>query len=68
MTTLLRFRRALPWLMLVWALLGAPPSRAQGDDRLIVGTAWVERALQRGAVLWNARSPRDYAEGHIPVR
>ncbi|MFO1220692.1 MAG: rhodanese-like domain-containing protein [Burkholderiaceae bacterium] len=59
-------RAALQALMLMLALLAAAPAAAQSaDGRLIVDTAWVERALQRGAVLWDARSPREYAEGHI---
>lgn len=43
------------------ALLAAPA----GAQSLIVDTAGVEAALQRGAVVWDARNPRDYAEGHI---
>lgn len=60
-------RAAASLCLLVCGLLAAPCARAQApQDRLIVDTAWVERALQRGAVLWDARSPREYAEGHIP--
>jgi thiosulfate/3-mercaptopyruvate sulfurtransferase len=33
---------------------------------LIVDTAAVEQAVQRGAVIWDARDADDYAEGHIP--
>jgi thiosulfate/3-mercaptopyruvate sulfurtransferase len=36
---------------------------AQGD---IVDTAYVEQALARGAIVWDAREAADYAEGHIP--
>jgi thiosulfate/3-mercaptopyruvate sulfurtransferase len=36
---------------------------AQGE---IVDTAFVEQALARGAILWDARDAADYAEGHIP--
>lgn len=32
----------------------------------IVDTAFVEQALARGAIVWDARDPGDYAEGHIP--
>ena len=39
---------------------------AQAQQQLIVDTAWVEGAQKRGALLWDARSARDYAEGHIP--
>lgn len=36
---------------------------AQGD---IVDTGYVEQALARGAIAWDARDPADYAAGHIP--
>lgn len=36
---------------------------AQGE---IVDTAFVEQALVRGAIVWDARDAADYAEGHIP--
>lgn len=36
---------------------------AQGE---IVDTAFVEQALARGAIVWDARDAADYAEGHIP--
>jgi thiosulfate/3-mercaptopyruvate sulfurtransferase len=36
---------------------------AQGD---IVDTPYVEQALARGAIVWDAREASDYAEGHIP--
>ena len=45
--------------LLAWA---AAPAWAQS---LIVDTASVEQALKRGTVLWDARSAKDYAEGHI---
>lgn len=32
----------------------------------IVDTAYVEQALKRGAIVWDARDADDYAEGHIP--
>ena len=60
-------RRATHGLLLSIALSGASPALAQQiDNRLIIDTAGLERALQRGAVVWDARSPREYAEGHIP--
>lgn len=60
-------QRALSMLLLLAALLAPALARAQSaDERLIVDTAWVERAAQRGVVVWDARSPREYAEGHIP--
>jgi thiosulfate/3-mercaptopyruvate sulfurtransferase len=36
---------------------------AQSD---IVDTVYVEQALARGAIVWDAREASDYAEGHIP--
>jgi thiosulfate/3-mercaptopyruvate sulfurtransferase len=36
---------------------------AAGD---IVDTAYVEQALARGAIVWDARDADDYAAGHIP--
>ncbi|HNQ03177.1 MAG TPA: rhodanese-like domain-containing protein [Thiobacillaceae bacterium] len=44
--------------------LGA--SAGVAADSLLVDTAGVEQALQRGAVVWDARAAKDYAEGHIP--
>jgi thiosulfate/3-mercaptopyruvate sulfurtransferase len=32
----------------------------------IVDTAYVEQALARGAIVWDARDAGEYAEGHIP--
>lgn len=32
----------------------------------IVDTAFVEQAVARGAIVWDARDAADYAEGHIP--
>jgi thiosulfate/3-mercaptopyruvate sulfurtransferase len=32
----------------------------------IVDTVYVEQALARGAIVWDAREASDYAEGHIP--
>ena len=32
----------------------------------IVETAYVEQALARGAIVWDARDAAEYAEGHIP--
>lgn len=60
-------RRAFATMGLAAALWAPALGHAQAaEGRLIVDTAWVEQALQRGAVLWDARSPRDYAQGHIP--
>ncbi len=37
-----------------------------GAQSLIVDTAYVEKARAGGAILWDARAPDEYAEGHIP--
>ena len=53
----------LRFLLSCWlfsALLS--PARAG----LVFDTVEVEQALARGAVLWDARAPSDYAQGHIP--
>ncbi len=42
--------------------LGLQSSFAQS---LMVDTAAVEQALQRGAIVWDSRDADDYAEGHI---
>lgn len=39
---------------------------AHGQAPLIVDTAFVEQAAQRGAILWDVRSEEDYKKGHIP--
>ena len=39
---------------------------ASGAQGLVVGTAEVERAMKAGALVWDAREEKDYAEGHIP--
>lgn len=54
------FRRLAAGLLLA---LGAHVAWAQA---LIVDTAGVEQALQRGAIVWDARDADDYAAGHIP--
>jgi thiosulfate/3-mercaptopyruvate sulfurtransferase len=41
----------------------APTAWAQNE---IVDTAFVEQALARGAVVWDAREATEYADGHIP--
>lgn len=33
---------------------------------LVIGTADVEKAMRAGALVWDARDEKDYAEGHIP--
>lgn len=35
-------------------------------QELVVGTADVEKAMKAGALVWDARDEKDYAEGHIP--
>lgn len=51
--------RSFAAVLLVLAL----PARAAS---LIVDTAYVEKAIAAGALLWDARAAGDYAEGHIP--
>ena len=58
MTSFYRYLTALAIAALVW-----PAAWAQS---LIVDTAAVEKALQSGAIVWDARDTDDYAEGHIP--
>jgi thiosulfate/3-mercaptopyruvate sulfurtransferase len=45
------------------AFFVAATAWAQGG---IVDTAYVEQALTRGVIVWDAREAADYAEGHIP--
>lgn len=55
--------------MRLWALLcGGAMSLAASlcHAGLVLDTSEVEQALARGAVLWDARSPTDYAQGHLP--
>ena len=33
---------------------------------LVVDTAFVADAMQRGAILWDVRSPEEYRKGHLP--
>lgn len=42
----------------------SPITAAQ--SRAIVDTAFVEEAMQRGALIWDVRSQNDYLRGHIP--
>ena len=50
------------YLFLLIILL-SPTSHAAS---LIVDTAFVTAAQQRGAIVWDARAANDYAKGHIP--
>ena len=54
-----------PVLSLITAVLLASAAAPALAQSLIVDTASVEQALQRGAVVWDARSAKEYAEGHI---
>lgn len=54
-----------PVLSLITAALLALATVPTSAQSLIVDTAKVEQALQRGAIVWDARSAKDYAEGHI---
>ncbi len=46
------------------AALALPADAAQPAE--IVDTPYVAEALARGAILWDVRSEREYARGHIP--
>ena len=52
-------------LVIAGALLVAPLA-VRADQQEIVDTAYVEQALARGAIVWDAREASDYAAGHIP--
>lgn len=41
------------------------PAWAAGQS-LVVDTPYVEQAVKRGAIVWDARDAHDYLEGHIP--
>ena len=56
----LNFRRLLAGALLALGL------QAGHAASIVIDTAEVEQALQRGAVVWDARDADDYAEGHIP--
>lgn len=50
------------WIAFI-ALVGAAPAFANGR---IVDTAFVAEAMQRGAIIWDARSDDDYKVAHLP--
>lgn len=51
----------------LWAAgLLALAAGASWAQSLIVDTPALEQAMQRGAIVWDARDAADYAEGHIP--
>lgn len=45
-------------------ILGLLQSLSQAAD--VVDTSYVEAALKRGAILWDARDAEAYAQGHLP--
>jgi thiosulfate/3-mercaptopyruvate sulfurtransferase len=49
--------------MLAWMLVCTAQLSQAG---LVLDTSDIEPAVARGAVLWDARSPADYAQGHLP--
>jgi thiosulfate/3-mercaptopyruvate sulfurtransferase len=51
---------------LVPALLAVLAGLARAQSPLIVDTAFVEQAAQRGALIWDVRSEEEYRKGHIP--
>jgi thiosulfate/3-mercaptopyruvate sulfurtransferase len=58
------FVRMMTGTAFLVAAFAAVATGAMRDD--IVDTTYVEQALKRGAILWDAREAADYAEGHIP--
>ncbi len=56
----------LNWKPLLAGALLALGWQAGFAQSLILDTAGVQAAIQRGAVVWDAREADDYAEGHIP--
>jgi thiosulfate/3-mercaptopyruvate sulfurtransferase len=59
---------SLKWLkslVAASAVLFAPLA-VWADQNEIVDTPYVEQALARGAIVWDARDAVDYAAGHIP--
>ena len=55
--------RTIRYCLTLLLILGGGNAFAQS---LIVDTDAVEQAQSRGAVIWDARNAKDYAEGHIP--
>jgi thiosulfate/3-mercaptopyruvate sulfurtransferase len=60
MNTLARACLALGLALALWL----PPGAAQATD--IVDTAYVEQAIARGAIVWDARDAEAYRRGHLP--
>jgi thiosulfate/3-mercaptopyruvate sulfurtransferase len=58
-----RFIMQLRSLVCAWVLACMAQVSQAG---LILNTTDVEQAVARGAVLWDARAPADYAQGHLP--
>ena len=50
-------------VMLAWMLVCTAQLSQAG---LVLDTTDIEPAVARGAVLWDARTPADYAQGHLP--
>lgn len=48
------------------ALVAASLGAYAADKPIIVDTGFVEQAVARGALIWDARSQEDYRRGHIP--
>jgi thiosulfate/3-mercaptopyruvate sulfurtransferase len=46
--------------------LGLPAAAGAAGADSIVDTAYVEAAIQRGAIVWDVRDAADYRKGHIP--
>jgi thiosulfate/3-mercaptopyruvate sulfurtransferase len=56
-------KRSWPRVLLGLAIVCFQGLALAGD---IVDTAYVEAALTRGAIVWDARDANDYKDGHIP--
>ncbi len=58
-------RVVLGAVLAVAGIVGSPASAAQ--KQIVVDTAYVEAAIDRGALIWDVRSQKVYLRGHIPM-
>jgi len=54
----------IPGLLIVVA--GCWIASASWADGLVIDTAGMEKAMKAGALVWDARDEKEYAQGHIP--
>ena len=52
--------RGVGWMAGLWALVGL------AQAQVIVDTAYVQEALKRHVQVWDVRSDKDFAKGHLP--